>query len=373
MKIGVLTSSRADFGIYLPLIKKLKEDNFFKVSLIVFGTHLSKNHGYTIQEIIENGFEPNYVFEPVIFGDSPNDIAKSITATFNQFDKFWSNNYKDFDLVLCLGDRYEMFAAVASGIPFGIKYCHIHGGETTLGAIDNIYRHSITLTSYVHFTAAEEFSNRVSDIIGTNENIFTVGSLSLDGVDQFVNLTEEDFFNKWNVDLNLPSILITLHPETVAFQQVEKHSLEILNAINELSKEFQIIITMPNADTSSMIIRNMINQNLRNKKNIFIFESLGKQSYFAAMKYCSLMIGNTSSGIIEAASFNKFVINLGERQKGRLFSDNVLHTSFNCIEILDKVDYIRDNQFNYTGVNKYFKLNVANSIINILKKIEIDK
>jgi GDP/UDP-N,N'-diacetylbacillosamine 2-epimerase (hydrolysing) len=373
MRIGILTSSRADFGIYLPLINELEKDNYFKLSLIVFGTHLSKQHGYTLHEIIENGIDPRFVFEPVFFGDSPAEIAKTITATFNQFDSFWADNYNNFDLILCLGDRYEMFAAVTSGIPFGIKFGHIHGGETTLGSIDNIYRHAITLTSFIHFTAAEEFSNRVSSLIASRENIFTVGSLSLDGINQEVYLNESDFFEKWNVNLKTPSILVTVHPETVAFQEVERHSQEILNAINELSNDFQIIITMPNADTNGMIIRNKINQYQKNKKNIFVFESLGKKSYFTAMKYCSFMIGNTSSGIIEAASFNKFVINLGDRQKGRLASDNVLHSSFNSDEILFKVNYIRNNNFIYTGKNKYFQLNVTSSIIKILKKIDIEK
>jgi GDP/UDP-N,N'-diacetylbacillosamine 2-epimerase (hydrolysing) len=373
MRIGILTSSRADFGIYLPLINELKKDIYFKFSLIVFGTHISKKHGYTIDEIIENGLEPKFVFDPVLLGDTPSEIAKSITATFNQFEKFWSNNYKDFDLILCLGDRYEMFAAVTSAIPFGIKFGHIHGGETTLGAIDNIYRHTITLSSHIHFTAADEYSKRVSSLINSNENIFTVGSLSLDGIDHSVSMNEIDFFEKWNVDLTRPTILVTVHPETIAFKEVERHSKEILNAIIELSNEFQIIITMPNADTNGMIIRNMINNELKNYKNIFVFESLGKQSYFTAMKYCSLMIGNTSSGIIEAASFNKFVINLGERQKGRLTSDNVLHSKFNTEEILGNVKLIINKKFIYTGINKYFQINVASAIISILKKIEIDK
>ena len=373
MRIGVLTSSRADFGIYLPLIKVLNKDTFFKVSLIVFGTHLSKKHGYTLNEILKNDLEPQHVFEPVLFGDSPTDIAKTITATFNQFDNFWSNTYKNFDLVLCLGDRYEMFAAVISGIPFGIKFGHIHGGETTLGAIDNIYRHAISLSSHIHFTAADEFSERVCSLIEINKNIYTVGYLSLDKIDQEVCLSEKEFFEKWNVNLKFPSILVTVHPETVAFQEVEKHSKEILNVLKKLSNSFQIIITMPNADTNGTVIRNMINQNLKGYNNVFIFESLGKQNYFAVMKYCSFLLGNTSSGIIEAASFNKFVINIGDRQKGRLVSDNVLHSSFNSDEILEKVNYIRENQFFYTGTNKYFQLNVANSIINILKKIEIDK
>jgi GDP/UDP-N,N'-diacetylbacillosamine 2-epimerase (hydrolysing) len=369
MKIGILTSSRADFGIYLPLLNAIKNDNYFTLSLIVFGTHLSKKHGYTINEIIDNGLTPEFIFEPILFGDRPADIAKSISGTFNQFENFWANNYENFDLVLCLGDRYEMFAAVTSGIPFRIKFGHIHGGETTLGAIDNIYRHAISLASYIHFTAAENFSKRVSSLIHSNENIFTVGSLSLDGIDQVVSLTEKEFFDKWNINLKEPSILVTVHPETVAFQEVEHHSQVMLKVIKELSKDFQILITMPNADTNGMVIRNMINHNLKGENNIFVIESLGKQSYFAAMKYCSFLLGNTSSGIIEAASFNKYVINIGDRQKGRLASDNVLHTKFNSVEILEKVKYIRENKFIYTGTNKYFQLNVANSIINILKKI----
>lgn len=372
MRIGILTSSRADFGIYLPLINELKKDDFFEMSLIVFGTHVSKKHGNTIDEIIENGFEPNFVFDSVLTGDSPTDIAKCITATFNQFVPFWSNNQKKFDLILCLGDRYEMFAAVTSAIPFGIKFGHIHGGETTLGAIDNIYRHTITLSSHIHFTAAEEFSNRVSSLIDSKKNIFTVGSLSLDGIDQSVSLNEIDFYNKWNVNLKNPSILVTIHPETIAFKEVERHSQVLLSVIKELSNDFQIIITMPNADTNGMIIRNMINKNLKSKNNIFVFESLGKQGYFAAMKYCSLMIGNTSSGIIEAASFYKYVINLGDRQKGRLTSDNVLHSKFNRDEILENVKFIINKKFNFTGINKYLQHDVAGTIINILKKIEID-
>jgi GDP/UDP-N,N'-diacetylbacillosamine 2-epimerase (hydrolysing) len=373
MRIGILTSSRADFGIYLPLITKLKKDNYFTITLIVFGTHLSKTHGYTINEILENQITPQFVFEPVHFGDSPTEIAKTITATFDQFNKFWSTNYQNFDLVLCLGDRYEMFAAVYSAIPFGLKFGHIHGGETTLGAIDNIYRHSITLSSSLHFTAADKFSDRVSSLIGTKDNIFTVGSLSLDGFDKMATLSCTDFFNKWKVDLNIPTILVTIHPETVAYQEVVKHSNEISKALLELSKDYQILITMPNADTYGMVIRSMVNKKLKSKSNIFVFENLGKQSYFAAMKYCSFLLGNTSSGIIEAASFNKFVIDLGDRQKGRLTSDNILHANFCSDEIIEKENVIKNYKYTYNGTNKYFKLDVADSIIEILKKHHIDK
>lgn len=369
MRIGVLTSSRADFGIYLPLLIELRKDIYFETSLIVFGTHLSQQHGYTLHEIIENGFEPQYVFESVLFGDSPTDIAKTITATFNQFDDFWSNNYQSFDLILCLGDRYEMFAAVASGIPFGIKYCHIHGGETTEGAIDNIYRHSITLASHIHFTATDFFAERVKSLLGKNENIFTAGSLSLDGVEKTSNLSEIEFFEKWKVDLRTPTVLVTVHPETVAFENVESHSNELSRTLIELSEKYQIIITMPNADTNNNLIRSMIEKNLRSLDNFFIFENLGKQNYFTAMKFCSFLLGNTSSGIIEAASFNKYVIDLGERQKGRLISDNVFHANYIFEEIMNCVKKIKNNNYIFTGENIYFKKDVVVNIINILKSL----
>ena len=369
MRIGILTSSRADFGIYLPLIKELKNDNFFEISLIVFGTHLSKEHGYTIDEIYQNGFTPKFILETIYFGDSPLGIAKSISTTLNQFNEFWSYNYDSFDLVLCLGDRYEMFAAVASGIPFGVKYGHIHGGETTEGAIDNIYRHSISLASHIHFTATDIFSERVKSLLKNNEYIFTVGSLSLDGINKTTYLSEIDFLEKWKVDLRIPSVLVTVHPETVAFGDVENHCNELSKILIELSKTYQIIITMPNADTNSTLIRNMIERDLRLKENIFIFENLGKQSYFSAMKYCSFLLGNTSSGIIEAASFNRYVIDLGDRQKGRLISDNVYRANYKFNDIMDCVEKIVNKNYFFNGENLYFKQDVALNIINILKSL----
>lgn len=369
MRLGILTSSRADFGIYLPLLKELNNDSFFDISLIVFGSHLSKNHGYTIQEIYQNGFKPRYILETIFYDDSPLGIAQSITNTFKHFDKFWGQYYKTFDLILCLGDRYEMYAAVSSGIPFGIKYAHLHGGETTLGSIDNIYRHSITLASKIHFTATSHFKKRVKSLLGVAENIFIIGSLSLDGVMNTNNLSISEFSHKWNMDLRIPTILVTVHSETVAFVDVQHHCDELLKTLLELAKKYQILITMPNADTNSSVVRNMIETNLRHKNNFFIYENLGKQSYFTAMNYCSFLLGNTSSGIIEAASFKKFVIDLGERQKGRLSSKNILHSNYKFDEILSCVKQIELNNYEFKGKNIYYKKNVAIKIINILKSI----
>ena len=177
MKIGILTSSRADYGIYFLLLNKLKEDRFFELEIIAFGTHLSKSHGDTISEIEKNNYNKIHTIPSLLAEDDKQAIATSYGLTALKFADFWQHN--QFNLVICLGDRFEMSAAVQSGIPFGVKFAHIHGGETTLGAIDNIYRHQITLASTIHFTANELFTERVVELIGSKKNVHTVGSLSL--------------------------------------------------------------------------------------------------------------------------------------------------------------------------------------------------
>jgi len=247
MKVGVLTSSRADFGIYLPLLKAVKEDDFFQLELIVFGTHLSKFHGYTVQQIIDEGFEPKHQIHQMIMTDEPVSIATSYALTAMKFAEFWQNNV--YECVFCLGDRYEMAAAVAAGIPFNVPFAHIHGGETTLGAIDNVYRHCITLAAKWHFVAAEPFKGRVKEIKGNDKNCVVTGSLSLVNILQMNLLSIDEFKKKWQIDISTPSILITLHPETVAHQQNEYFAKEALHAFKQLSQKYQLIITMPNADT----------------------------------------------------------------------------------------------------------------------------
>jgi GDP/UDP-N,N'-diacetylbacillosamine 2-epimerase (hydrolysing) len=161
MKIGILTSSRADYGIYIPLLNKLLEDSYFNIEIIAFGTHLSKSHGFTIDDIEQLNFSKIHKISTLISNDDESSIATTYGLTVIRFADLWLKN--KFDLVFCLGDRFEMSAAVQAGIPFGIKFAHIHGGETTLGAIDNIYRHQITIASVLHFTASEIFKKKVSE------------------------------------------------------------------------------------------------------------------------------------------------------------------------------------------------------------------
>jgi len=160
IRIGVLTSSRADFGIYLPLLKLMNVDENIQLDIIAFGTHLSRYHGYTIDQIVNAGFNVQHQIESILLTDSPESNATSTGLTYLKFSSFWGHYSKEFDFVFCLGDRFEMFAAVYAGVPFGIKFAHIHGGETTLGAIDNIYRHAISHASTYHFTATNSFAKK---------------------------------------------------------------------------------------------------------------------------------------------------------------------------------------------------------------------
>jgi GDP/UDP-N,N'-diacetylbacillosamine 2-epimerase (hydrolysing) len=364
LNIGVLTSSRADYGIYLPLLKKIQADNFFALEIIAFGTHLSKFHGYTLSEIMEGNYPKVHTISALLSNDSENAISTAYALTALKFSDFWEQN--NFDIVLCLGDRFEMSAAVQAGIPFNIKFAHIHGGETTLGAIDNIYRHQISLAASLHFTAGKEFSQRIEKLIGTSRNIFTVGSLSLDDLLNFPLLSEKNFREKFKIENEF--VLITFHPETVSSKENIHHANAIKKGLGELGKHIHLVVTLPNADTSGTIFREALQElKVNNFNGITLIENFGKTNYFSAMKYAKFMLGNTSSGIIEAASFNKYVINVGDRQKGRSQSKNTVNISFDAVEILQKsIDFLKLGEFH--GENIYFKEKAADSIVNKLKK-----
>jgi GDP/UDP-N,N'-diacetylbacillosamine 2-epimerase (hydrolysing) len=367
MKIGVLTSSRADFGIYLPLLRELSDDPFFHLEIIAFGTHLSHLHGYTINAIQAAGFDVQHQLDTVPTKDTPEAIASSIGETIKLFSQFWSKQKDNFDVIFCLGDRYEMFAAVVAGVPFQLQFAHIHGGEITLGAIDNVFRHSITLASRFHFAATSASVNVIGKLTGNNKYIYNVGSLSLDNIGKLKLLSAHEFYNKWNIDLSIPTILTTFHPETVNFEKNDEYAKSLVSAINELT-EYQILVTMPNADTSSQSIRERFTKKFCKSKRVILVESLGTQSYFSAMSMCKFLLGNTSSGIIEAASFGKFVINVGDRQKGRVCGNNVIHEPISCSHIVAAVRRI-EKLSGPVEENIYYNGGAVKAIVKILKSI----
>jgi GDP/UDP-N,N'-diacetylbacillosamine 2-epimerase (hydrolysing) len=367
IRVGVLTSSRADYGIYLPLLRKLKSDTDFELTLIAFGTHLSYQFGYTLNSIIEDGFEVKHTISSMVAGDDPNAIATSVALTSMKFAEFWKDHGNDFDIIFCLGDRYEMFAAVTSAIPFNIKFAHLHGGETTDGAIDEIYRHGITLASTLHFTSTEIYAQRVASLIDTKDGITPTGALSLDNIKGFQALTQQQFLEKWHIDLGRPFVLVTIHPETKHFENNSLYIDETKRVLAELILRYQLVVTLPNADTQGNLWRNLFLQfKQQHPDRVVCVENFGTQSYFTCMQYCQFLLGNTSSGIIEAASFRKHVVDLGDRQKGRIVSDNVIKASFKYIEIMTAIRAV-ETKGEYTGTNKYDVGGAVSIIVKILK------
>ncbi|WP_417857478.1 UDP-N-acetylglucosamine 2-epimerase [Xanthomarina gelatinilytica] len=363
MKIGVLTSSRADYGIYKQLLSKLSKDDRFELVIIVFGMHLLKEHGNTFKVIEKDNFGVIHKVSGMPNKDSEMEIAKGYGNLIINFSEYWSKN--NFDCVLALGDRFEMSAAVQAAIAFNLKIAHLHGGETTLGAIDNIYRHQITLVSKIHFVSSDIFANRVSDLIESKENIYNVGSLSIDGL-------EDLRLPKWSSvmkEFNIPAqnfILVTFHSETVDVNKNRNYCNVIYETLEEICQSIHVVITMANADTNGSLYRETSKKLKHNNfDKISLVESFGKENYFSAMKESKLLIGNTSSGIIEAASFGKFVINVGKRQLGRLQSGNVFNVDYNKNKIIKAFRQIIGNP-EFIGANKYYKKNTVNKIIEIL-------
>jgi len=368
MKLGLLTSSRADFGIYMPLIQKIIKDEFFHLSVIAFGAHTAHANSPSMEEIQKAHIKNIYKIPCLLSNDEPIGIASSYALTACKFADFWSNNL--FDYVLCLGDRFEMNAAIQAGIPYGVKFAHLHGGETTLGAIDNIYRHQITLASKIHFVATPHHAKRVNDIIGTNNtnNVYTVGALSLDEFEHIPLLSNIEFRSVYNLPLEEEYILITFHPETVAPEQNELFAHEVYHALSALAKNYFLVISMPNADTLGSLYRESLTRLKSTMPNkVHLSETFGKINYFSAMKHATIVLGNSSSGIIEAASLKKYVVNVGDRQKGRDQSSNVINCPFAKDDIIQSVvQAIKLGAYN--GTNIYYAPGTANQIINIMKK-----
>jgi GDP/UDP-N,N'-diacetylbacillosamine 2-epimerase (hydrolysing) len=365
MKIGILTSSRADYGIYRPLLRKLKVDSRFKIEIIAFGMHLQSSQGNTLEEIKKDDYEVIHQVSEIADDDYVVDIARGYGKLIVDFADFWNQN--SFDLIFALGDRWEMSAAVQASIPFELKIAHLHGGETTLGATDNIYRHQISLASTYHFTAAEEFSERVRSIIGLDKRVYTVGSLSLEDLDK-LELPDWTFVKEqYDIPFN-DFILVTFHPESVDAVKNDHYAKLAFEVLEVLSEENNVLITKANSDVMGSLFNRQFErlQDLHPTK-IKLVAALGKLNYFKAMQQCAFMLGNTSSGIIEATSFSKRVINVGNRQKGRMRNLNVLDVPFESSLILKKVDELK-HLSKFHGENKYFQPSPSNIILEIISQ-----
>ena len=366
MKVGVITTSRADFGIYLPLLKKLEDKNH-ELFLFVGGMHTSIDFGNSYLLIEKEGFTISEKLMGLLGDDSSEGIAKSMASTLEGFAKIWTKYQNKLDVVFVLGDRFEMYAAVSSIIPFNIPIAHIHGGEITLGAMDNKFRHAITMLSDFHFTSHEKHAQRVVEMTGDKRYVFNVGSLGVEGLMSQELFTKQEFYEKFSFDITQPFILTTIHPETVSLGKNEEYICQFIEAIKEVN--IPVLCTLPNADTEGKIIRDaLLDFANQYPEKIKCFENLGVKGYFTAMKNCSILVGNTSSGIIEAASYKKMVVNLGDRQKGRHTGENVVNVAFQKKAIIDSINELKVKDTSNI-VNPYMQEGSAEKVVNILEQI----
>lgn len=365
MNIGIITTSRADFGLYLPLLKKIEADDSLNYYLFVGGMHTSPEYGNSYQ-YIEKSFKISEKLYGLPKGNSPEGIANSMGETTSSYAKIWEN-YQFLDLIFCLGDRFEMFAAVSSIIPFNIPIAHISGGEVTLGAIDDKFRNALTTLSTFHFTATDDYAENVKRIIGSDRFVFNVGSLGNEAALAAPLMSESEFEANYGVNVAEGFVLTTYHPETVSLNN-EQYINELIEAFKEIP--LQVLITLPNADTEGKLIRDrLLDLEKDVPDKVKCFENLGQLGYYSAMKHCSLMIGNTSSGIIEAGAFNKWVINVGDRQKGRLTGDNVIHVPNDRASIVKTYHQItKSNKQRFSNPYHLAERESSAEIIKQLKK-----
>lgn len=364
IKVGVLTSSRADYGIYTPLLKLLQQDVEVDLHLLVFGMHLTPSQGMTVNLVERDGFGNVHRVIGLSEGDQPSDIVRQYGETIIAFSEFWRTN--SFDVVFTLGDRFEMNAAVQSTIPFGIRLAHLHGGEKTQGAIDEVYRHQISLASSYHFTSTSEYADKVKSLLPDCQNIYNVGALSLDGLDLESLPSWSEVRKEFDIPKG-PFVLITFHPETADSSSNLSHVEELKCFFNSTSIDLHFVVTLANSDTMGQLYRDLFYHLKREMPDRFsLVESFGRDNYYAAMLASEVLFGNTSSGIIEAASTKVFAVNVGNRQDGRTRSDNVIDVAFKCNEMESALQNAL-SKGSYMGVNKYEQNDTAKRILEIIK------
>tara|TARA_B100001057_G_scaffold457336_1_gene505541 strand:+ start:2860 stop:4023 length:1164 start_codon:yes stop_codon:yes gene_type:complete len=367
-KICVVTGTRAEYGLLYWIMKEIQADKALDLQLIATGMHLSPEFGLTYKEI-EKDFIINKKIEIILSSDTPVGITKSMGLAQISF----ADAYQDLkpDIILVLGDRYEIFSAVSAAMIAKIPIAHLSGGEKTEGAFDEAIRHSITKMSQLHFTATEEYKNRVIQL-GENPNkVFNVGGMGVENIKKLKLYNKKEFEQSIGLKLNKKNILITFHPVTLEERTSKKQFQEILSVVDSL-KDTNIIFTKANSDTDGRIINQMIDDYVaKNDHKSRGFNSLGQLRYLSALKHVDAIVGNSSSGLSETPSFKIGAINIGDRQKGRIKASNVIDCLPNQESIKNAFETLYSKEFQLSlksCENPFGKGNSSKIVVEVLKK-----
>lgn len=370
-KICVVTGTRAEYGLLFWLMKEIEADAELELQIIVTGMHLSPEFGLTYKEI-EKDFTITKKIEMLLSSDTPVGISKSMGLAQISFAEAYDELKPD--MVVVLGDRYEIFSAVSAAMIACLPIAHLHGGETTEGAFDESIRHSITKMSHLHFTAADEYRDRVIQLGEQPERVFNVGGMGIENIKRLTLMSREAFEESINFKLGKKNILVTFHPVTLENSTAASQFQAFLNALDTL-QETHIIFTKANSDTDGRIINHMIDDYVaKNSHKSAAFASLGQLRYLSALQFVDAVAGNSSSGLLEAPSFKIGTINIGDRQKGRLKASSVIDCEpmeANILQAFEKV-YTDDFQESLKTVhNPYGDGSASKLIVNILKKADL--
>lgn len=376
-KICIVTGSRADYGLLKHLIHEIALDTELGLLLAVTGSHLSKKFGYTYKEIEDDGHKIDFKINLDICGDEPTDVARSTALSISGFSAAFSKLRPD--LIVILGDRYEILGAAISAMYHEIPVAHIHGGEVTEGAFDENIRHALTKFSHIHFVANEEYRRRVIQLGEDPSNVHNVGGLGADAINRISLMPKRELESDLNLKFKAKNLLVTFHPITHEKSTTILQMKELLKALS-IRDDSLIIFTMPNADPNNNKLMNLITEFVESRENCHFFHSLGQLRYLSCLAIVDAVIGNSSSGLLEAPALKKTSINVGNRQEGRLKAVSVIDCEPTFNSINNAIDYSYKKEFtdglklavspygNGGAVNKVVEIIKDYSLIGLLKK-----
>ena len=364
MKLFIITGSRAEYGILKNLIRELKKDKYFKTDVIVTGMHLSKEFGFTINEILKDKIKVEKKININLNSDKPYGISRSTGTGIIKFSKFFSQRRPD--LIILLGDRFEILAACTAAYFHRIPVAHLHGGESTEGLIDEGIRHSITKMSHIHFVSTKKYKKKVIQLGESPKNVHLVGAIGIESIKKNKYLSKNFLEKKLKIKFSKKNILVTFHSVTLENNTSKTQFENLLFSLKKL-KNTNIFFTKTNSDTFGRVINRLTDSFVKKNSNCFVFKSLGSQKYLSIVKFVDLVVGNSSSGIIEIPSFKIPTINIGDRQKGRVQASSTI----NCKPI--SKDITRSINKAYSPKFKKKLSNLNNPYDNGLTSLKIIK
>jgi UDP-hydrolysing UDP-N-acetyl-D-glucosamine 2-epimerase len=370
--IGVVTVGRSDYGIYLPLLRRFEKEPGLKLQLFVSGAHLARAHGRTVQEIERDGF-PIAARIPILrSSDAPRDVATATGKAVAGFGRAFEQHRPD--ILVVLGDRYEMHAAALAALPFNIPVAHLYGGELTEGAFDDALRHSMTKLSHLHFVSTRQYRRRVLQLGEERSRVHLCGALSLDKLRTIEWMAGAEIESRYGISLTPPPLLVTFHPVTLQIGKTEWQVRELLAALTKAG--FPVVFTAPNADPKGSVVRRLIEEFVSAHPRAWLVNSFGGEGYFNMMRHAAVMVGNSSSGIMEAPSFRLPVVNIGIRQKGRVRASNVLDVGHRRADIGRAIRHAMSTDFRRKVQrmnNPYVHGDATSAILRVLGNVCVDE